>query len=138
MPFVKELVNLPFYWGKLTHKKAEEILSKRPIGSFLIRHCSSGFLAVSVRSDDPQNIVQDYVPYGKHKNETDNRDKIIKIIKEMTPARFPVLRKTPSLYTVLHNQSQFLVFVQLRHYICLLYSSQKMAIDCTCQNRSGS
>ena len=50
MPFLKELEYLPFYWGKLSYEEAETILSKKPIGSFLMRLADDGYLALSVHT----------------------------------------------------------------------------------------
>ena len=72
MPFLQELEYLPFYWGKLSYEEVERILSKKPKGSFLMRLASDGYLALSVRTDDPRNVFQEYVPYGVKKTEKDS------------------------------------------------------------------
>ena len=106
MPFGEEIKNLPFFWGRLSQKESEETLLTKPIGSFLLRLEENGFIALSVRSDDVWNIVQDYVPYGMNKSEKDTKETIINAFKEKTPAKFPVLRKMPSLFE-LSNQEIF-------------------------------
>ena len=78
MPFLQEIEKLPFFWGKLSQKEAEKTLSTKPIGSFMLRLEENGFIALSVRSKDFRNIVQDYVPYGTHKYEKDTKETIIK------------------------------------------------------------
>ena len=105
MPFGEEIKNLPFFWGRLSQKESEETLLTKPIGSFLLRLEENGFIALSVRSDDVWNIVQDYVPYGMNKSEKDTKETIINAFKEKTPAKFPVLRKIPSLVE-LSSQAQ--------------------------------
>ena len=97
MPFLQEIEKLPFFWGKLSQKEAEKTLSTKPIGSFMLRLEENGFIALSVRSKDFRNIVQDYVPYGTHTYKKDTKETIIKAIEELTPAKYPVLRKMPSL-----------------------------------------
>ena len=84
----------------MCQKEAEKTLSTKPIGSFMLRLEENGFIALSVRSKDFRNIVQDYVPYGTDKYEKDTKETIIKAIEELTPAKYPVLRKMPSLGTI--------------------------------------
>ena len=103
MPFLKELENLPFFWGKLDQKEAEKTLSDKPIGSFLLRLEKNGYITLSVRG---VFRIVDYVPYGMNNSEKDTVETIIKAIKELTPAKYPVLRKMPSLF-VLSNQEIF-------------------------------
>ena len=101
MPFLQEIEKLPFFWGKLSQKEAENTLSEKPIDSFLLRIEENGFIALSVHTEKYKFL--DYVPYGMNKSEKDIKETIIKAIKELTPAKYPVLRKMPSLF-VLSNQ----------------------------------
>ena len=104
MPFLQEIEKLPFFWGKLDQKEAEKTLSDKPIGSFLLRLEKNGYITLSVHTKKFKMI--DYVPYGMNKSEKDAVETIIKAIKELTPAKYPVLRKMPSLF-VLSNQEIF-------------------------------
>ena len=97
MPFLQEIEKLPFFWGKLDQKEAEKTLSDKPIGSFLLRlDGKKGFITLSVRTEKFK--IVDYVPYGMNKSEKDAKETIIKAIEELTPAKYPVLRKMPSLF----------------------------------------
>ena len=98
MPFLQEIEKLPFFWGKLDQKEAEKTLSDKPIGSFLLRLEKNGYITLSVHTKKFK--IVDYVPYGMNKSEKDAVETIIKAIKELTPAKYPVLRKMPSLFVL--------------------------------------
>jgi hypothetical protein len=102
MPFLQEIEKLPFFWGKLDQKEAEKTLSDKPIGSFLLRlDGKKGFITLSVRTEKFK--IVDYVPYGMNKSEKDAKETIIKAIEELTPAKYPVLRKMPSLFELRYH-----------------------------------
>ena len=37
IPQQREIINCPFYWGKIDRYEAEELLADKPEGSFLLR-----------------------------------------------------------------------------------------------------
>ena len=46
---VKEIYDHPSYWGKLSMKEADLILSQEPEGSYLFRHTPRGNLTTSIK-----------------------------------------------------------------------------------------
>ena len=60
-------------------------------------------------TDDPRNIFQEYVPYGVKKPEKDDKESILKAIKDLTPAKYPVVRNFPSL----HKLSEYVIYKQV-------------------------
>jgi len=48
VPFLQEITNCSFYWGKMDRYEAEELLDKKPEGSFLLRDSAQDEFLFSV------------------------------------------------------------------------------------------
>ena len=48
IPHQREIINCPFYWGKIDRYEAEELLADKPEGSFLLRDSAQDDFVFSV------------------------------------------------------------------------------------------